>query len=649
MNWSRIIPWTAVGTAVLFLLMQMPSSANTADGMALDDFATIPVVADGRIKPIDTVARTSLMIISKRQTFKDDKDQMQPALRWLLDVMVSEMGTPGQPGAMDYKVFRIENDELLAFLNLENRPGSFRYSLKEIKPKFEQLDRELAQREGIDERDLPRRLVPTLWLGREVARLEDIDEKQHTKFDQALLELSSHLHLFLKQAEGQAPFIIPVDADAENWKTYSDDLRDSLRLAAQRLREDKSIQNLSPKELHERFRAEGVRMMAAHYPAAEAWTRILHAYADNQPKEFNEAVADFRKVQGPLPSGTEFKARLEVSFNAFAPFYQCIVLYLFVFLLACLSWLVYPAVLNRAAFWLCGLTLTVHGLALLARMYLQGRPPVTNLYSSAIFIGFGCAGLGMIFERIYRNGIGNVIAAVLGVATSIIAHHLAGSGRDTLEMMQAVLDTQFWLATHVTCVTTGYAATLVAGLLGLVFVVLGLFTPRLDRELFMGLGQMIYGVLCFATLFSFVGTVLGGIWADYSWGRFWGWDPKENGALLIVLMNALILHARWAGMVKQRGMAVLAMVGNMVTAWSWFGTNQLSVGLHAYGFNKTLADGLAIFWLGHLVFIGLGLIPTRHWRSFGQVKAEPPFAAEVPRSSRKSGNRRAQVTGGPRR
>ena len=91
---------------------------------------------------------------------------------------------------------------------------------------------------------------------------------------------------------------------------------------------------------------------------------------------------------------------------------------------------------------------------------------------------------------------------------------------------------------------------------------------------------MIYGVVCFATLFSFVGTVLGGIWADQSWGRFWGWDPKENGALLIVIWNALILHARWGGMVKQRGMAVLAVVGNIVTAWSWFGTNMLGVGLH---------------------------------------------------------------------
>src|SRR5581483_5754120 len=110
-------------------------------------------------------------------------------------------------------------------------------------------------------------------------------------------------------------------------------------------------------------------------------------------------------------------------------------------------------------------------------------------------------------------------------------------------------------------------------------------------------------------LFSFVGTVLGGIWADQSWGRFWGWDPKENGALLIVLWNALILHARWAGMVKHAGMAVLTVVGNMITGWSWVGTNQLGVGLHAYGFNNTLAVGVVVFWAINLGFLGMGLWP----------------------------------------
>ena len=114
---------------------------------------------------------------------------------------------------------------------------------------------------------------------------------------------------------------------------------------------------------------------------------------------------------------------------------------------------------------------------------------------------------------------------------------------------------------------------------------------------------------------SFVGTVLGGIWADQSWGRFWGWDPKENGALLIVLWNALILHARWGGMVRDRGVAILAILGNMITAWSWFGTNQLSVGLHAYGFDQTLARSLVITWIAHLGLAGVGMLPTSCWWS----------------------------------
>jgi ABC-type transport system involved in cytochrome c biogenesis permease subunit len=208
----------------------------------------------------------------------------------------------------------------------------------------------------------------------------------------------------------------------------------------------------------------------------------------------------------------------------------------------------------------------------------------------------------------------------------IVAHHLARSG-DTLEMMQAVLDTNFWLATHVTCVTAGYSATFVAGFLGLVYVVAGLFTRWLDKGAGKTLGRMVYGVACFATLLSFTGTVLGGIWADQSWGRFWGWDPKENGALLIVIWNALILHARWGGMIRERGVASLAILGNVVTAWSWFGTNLLGVGLHAYGGGamtslQTLSELLATphFWLITFMLsqtaLGAlgGLTPQRMWK-----------------------------------
>src|SRR5439155_11949511 len=165
--------------------------------------------------------------------------------------------------------------------------------------------------------------------------------------------------------------------------------------------------------------------------------------------------------------------------------------------------------------------------------------------------------------------------------------------------------------------TAGYGATFVAGFIAVAYLIMRVFAPATSRDVMKTIADMVYGVLCFATLLSFVGTVLGGIWADQSWGRFWGWDPKENGAVLIVIWNALILHARWAGLVKARGMAVLATIGNMWVAWSWFGTNQLGIGLHAYGFDKELVLACVMTWLTHGLVAILGAVPLKYWASFG--------------------------------
>ena len=95
---------------------------------------------------------------------------------------------------------------------------------------------------------------------------------------------------------------------------------------------------------------------------------------------------------------------------------------------------------------------------------------------------------------------------------------------------------------------------------------------------------MAYGILCFGMVTALVGTVLGGIWANYSWGRFWGWDPKENGALMIVLWSLAILHARMGGYIKQIGFHLCSIFGGAIVTFSWFHTNLLGVGLHTYGF-----------------------------------------------------------------
>ncbi|MCA9189441.1 MAG: cytochrome c biogenesis protein CcsA, partial [Planctomycetales bacterium] len=250
-----------------------------------------------------------------------------------------------------------------------------------------------------------------------------------------------------------------------------------------------------------------------------------------------------------------------------------------------------------------------HLLAVGARVYISGRPPVTTLYSSAVFIGCGAVLAGLVLELVFGLGIGNALAGLSGFLTLLIAHYLSVDG-DTFTVLVAVLDTQFWLSTHVVTVTLGYAATFVAGLLAVMYILASTVRPDLPAEIRKVFYQATYGIVCFAIFFSFVGTVLGGLWADDSWGRFWGWDPKENGALMIVLWNALILHARWGGLVRERGFAVLCVIGNIVTGWSWFGVNELGVGKHSYGFTEGVMMWLLIFVISQMAVSALGIIQS---------------------------------------
>jgi len=337
---------------------------------------------------------------------------------------------------------------------------------------------------------------------------------------------------------------------------------------------------------------------------------------------FNQAVADLGKWMHDQGYVTEVKkGREEHFFNTFAPFARAQGLYVIALLLACFSWLKMSRGLTNTAFYLIGLACVLHTVGLIFRMYLEGRPPVTNLYSSAVFVGWGAVLLGWILERIYRNGIGSCVAALVGFSTLIIAAHLSKEG-DTMEMMRAVLDTNFWLATHVVCITIGYSATFLAGFLAIVYIVRGVFTPTLEKDTGKSLARMAYGIICFATFFSFVGTVLGGIWADQSWGRFWGWDSKENGALMIVVWNAIILHCRWGGFVKDRGLMALAVFGNIVTAWSWFGVNMLGIGLHSYGFMDSAFHTLQWFGISQILLILAAAQPIHHWLSGNQLNGE---------------------------
>jgi ABC-type transport system involved in cytochrome c biogenesis permease subunit len=366
---------------------------------------------------------------------------------------------------------------------------------------------------------------------------------------------------------------------------------------------------------------------AAIHPAVKFLAAISTAYRHDNPADFNKAVEGYRAWLQENSLDLELKkSGQEFFFNQIEPFYKSMVIYVAAVILGCVFWINWSAPVRRTAFALLALAFVIHTVGLGYRMYLEGRPPVTNLYSSAIFIGWGAVALGLILERIFKDGIGIVASGLIGFVTLIIAHHLALNG-DTMEMLRAVLDTNLWLATHVVVITIGYSSMFFAGLLAVIYIVRGFFTRTLDPGTARALTRMVYGIVCFATLTSFTGTILGGIWADQSWGRFWGWDPKENGALLIVLWNAIILHARWGGLIKERGLMALAVGGNIVTSFSWFGVNMLGIGLHSYGFMDRAFFWLMLFDASQAALIVVALTPPKFWASFKPRPAPVPLPA----------------------
>jgi len=581
-----ILPAVVIVSGVWLIGKAIPPVAPSG-GFDLYEFGKLPVVDHGRAKPVDSLARTSLQILSGRQTFVDSHGDRQSAIRWFLDLVT-------RPDiAAEYKVFRIEHPEVLSTLGLTAREG-FRYASQEFVDHLNALKQQVELALALEPSKLNVYQKKILDLDRKLA-LWTLLIQAYIPPAELLQNRDWAVGLGQTSAGQPVPLCIPAGSGKGGWQTY-------VRALGRNPVQGQSSETIS---------ARATRTMAT----------ILEAYSKGDTQTFNREVDRFQGILHAAPEADLdlTKIRYEAFFNHFEPCYHAAVLYAGAFVLAALAWLGWSGPLNRASFGLLVTAFCLHLFVLISRIYISGRPPVTNLYSSAIFIGWAAVLLGLGLELVYRMGIGNVIASVIGFASLLIAHFLGGDG-DTFAVLQAVLDTQFWLATHVVCITLGYSATYVAGLLGVLYIVRGVLTRSLKPATRNELSRMIYGTLCFAILFSFVGTVLGGLWADDSWGRFWGWDPKENGALIIVLWNAMVLHARRAGLIKQRGLAILSVAGNIAVSWSWFGVNELGIGLHSYGFTEGALKALGIFVATQLAIVALGLLPESLWMSHRRQK-----------------------------
>ncbi len=588
----------------------------------IDLLAALPVQDGGRVKPFSTFAGFKMLGLHGARSMKVQDEagvvyKIKPT-EWLMDTVF-------RPHiAIKLPTFRIDNSKVLEAIDVEQKGRRDRYSYEEI-VKGRQKMIELAQSyEPIPKND------------RDPVQQQTIDLAYNMRNYEALLGYFGFARMGVV-LEGTGKNGAPDDR-----QPFSKVLELAPNLMPQ-LEKMKSEEGKVPPRLLSllqqiedgaNFSKYGLFMLPPANPSEKNWLTAGNAIMEvmtlkmekpqvgiDDVKAIESAVVElahgeksFREAITKLKDRTESRAKsrdelkfisLEVMYFKKDLFLNALVLFIIGAISALAMWGLNQSSLAKGFYWL---TLSTTVLAMLMcvvaitmRCIIMQRAPVGNLYDTVIFIATTGVILSLLIEGISRNRYSLGIAPVLGTALIILARRYeVGDAGDHLDPLVAVLDSNFWLSTHVICITLGYTGGLLAAMLSCGYVLMrGLNLDGENKELRRSLTKAVYGCICLTVFLSLVGTVLGGIWANYSWGRFWGWDPKENGALMIVLWTLAILHARIGGIIKEWGLHLASIFTACVVAFSWWHVNFLGVGLHNYGFTA----GKSTIWVFYLVML----------------------------------------------
>ena len=661
---SRRAPAKAAALLLLAALLPAEAAAQTAGGAEARagesradlarGFGKLPVQWNGRIVPVELVAsNTLLQIRGRRSVVLDDVDRIafgKPRDSWtaeeraLVEARRPGLGEPAL-ASLARRPMRLEGGTLTAsewMAETAFRPWVARH-LRVFRVDHPSVHGILGRAQGESKwyswHELLGALGPIEAAAKQARGRPQADRDAA---DRALLNLESALRAYAAVSLAFVPPDLPPDiSPTQEYRAWIGSLQ---RAASELARNRQEGSNRIDPELQETLRSllERYQSMAREgsvglvpRPGAERWSTLggaLLEVAEGKPLDQPDVVpayarlaeawrdgrdadvaGEIRVLAARLGGAHSAKVAIEAGFIRAEPFYKTLLAYVALLLLSLAHWLTGKDGLRVWGVRLAWAVFALHTAAIITRMLIHGYAPVTNLYGSTIFVAWGAVLLGLLLEGSWRNGLGLASACAAGFGSLIVAHNLSLAGEDAIESVRAVLDSNFWLSTHVTIVTLGYSAMFVAGMLATFHLVGRLVSVSYaaDEPTQAAIDRASYGVLAFAVTASFIGTMLGGIWADQSWGRFWGWDPKENGALLIVLWCALALHARWGRLVDREGLMQLLVFGNVVTAWSWFGTNLLGVGLHSYGFTESGFFWLTAYAASQLLVIALGWLPAR--------------------------------------
>ncbi|MCU0236105.1 MAG: cytochrome c biogenesis protein CcsA [Acidobacteria bacterium] len=521
----------------------------------LEAFRRLLVLEQGRVKPLDTYARNLL-----RQISGGSSPAGLDAVAWMARVLFTPRET------LDMKVFRVERSDVLPAIGIDNR-GQGLYSFSDLRPGLNRLHG-LAYRYAAAGAGRPGGFEnEVMRLFRNISVYYGLlDAFAFSRPDGPMTGAAPREPAILPPGAGrEEPWLVPAQAWARN-AALPAAMQDEIALLAD---------------------------------AARAYAAGDSLGFDRSLEKFNRSL---RERLGPA-AGRPWKVSLEIGYNRVAPFFKAGLAYG----LALLLLLAAQFFQRRLLLKLSGLALLagwlLHGVGILARMAIMGRPPVTSLYETFIFVSWAAAAMGLVMAWMRRQELGILAGAVAALALLVIAGGYGLDG-DTMGMLAAVLDSNLWLAVHVVTIALGYAGCVFAGIIGHVAIIQAL---KRRPAAMARTADALPGILAFGLAFTAIGTLMGGIWADLSWGRFWGWDPKENGALLLIAWCAVLFHARLAGWIGRVGFAAGSVGALVVVALAWFGVNLLGLGLHAYGFTSGASRGLLAFILLELVFLAVAV------------------------------------------
>ena len=283
---------------------------------------------------------------------------------------------------------------------------------------------------------------------------------------------------------------------------------------------------------------------------------------------------------GELTSTTSRMYRAERAYlNMNLPF--------FTWILTCVAFVLALFALWKKTFWkpalfAQSLVALTSAILFVWRGIVENRLPLTSLYEMLLALVFGISLFSTVLSAKLR--LNAFFACASGMCLALFLVMRSALSGDSFGAVSMILDSPFWLSLHVFTIASGFCVLILASLLAHVMLAL----RALKKETPVEMPKLLFGMLGVGFAFSTLGTLLGGFWADVAWGRFWGWDPKENGALLVLLWVLALMHLKAGMLVSSKTLEVLASLLSIVVAFCLFGVNLLGVGLHSYGYSPHL-------------------------------------------------------------